>query len=105
MQHRYAQPAINAVQTQRIRGRTLQRLRAYHLSRDPCCAVCMAAGRVRAATDLDHIIPLFKGGTNIESNLQCLCGDCHRDKTAADMGYKVKQHTGRDGWPVNWSGT
>ena len=41
----------------------------------------------RLATELDHIVPLCKGGNaTAESNLQGLCRDCHADKTAMDFG-------------------
>ncbi len=30
---------------------------------------------------LDHIIPLFQGGTNLPENLQVLCSTCHNIKT------------------------
>lgn len=39
---------------------------------------------VNANYEIDHTVPLFKGGSNDASNLQCLCPDCHRTKTAAD---------------------
>ena len=35
--------------------------------------------------EIDHILPLYKGGSNAVSNLQCLCPQCHRSKTAADV--------------------
>ena len=31
--------------------------------------------------EIDHIIPLFKGGGNKLENLQALCPGCHRNKT------------------------
>jgi 5-methylcytosine-specific restriction enzyme A len=31
--------------------------------------------------DLDHIIPLWKGGEDTDENLQALCPACHRRKT------------------------
>lgn len=40
------------------------------------------------AVELDHIVPLFKGGADDDSNLQGLCSPCHAAKTAEDMGYK-----------------
>lgn len=39
---------------------------------------------VNANYEIDHITPLYKAGDNSISNLQCLCPDCHRTKTAND---------------------
>lgn len=35
--------------------------------------------------EIDHIVPLFKGGLNDISNLQALCRNCHGKKTI--LGY------------------
>ena len=35
--------------------------------------------------EIDHITPLYKGGTNDIINLQALCPNCHRKKTIMDM--------------------
>ncbi|MGY1440151.1 HNH endonuclease [Streptomyces reniochalinae] len=37
--------------------------------------------------DVDHIIPLAKGGQDIASNVQVLCKPCHKVKTALDFGH------------------
>lgn len=84
----------------RVRGWQLQKLRRKLLSKQPLCVHCHAAGRVALAKELDHIVPLFKGGTNDESNLQGLCVECHRKKTAADLGVTYHPEIGFDGWPV-----
>jgi 5-methylcytosine-specific restriction endonuclease McrA len=34
--------------------------------------------------DIDHQVPLFKGGADAFSNLQALCVPCHRNKSAAE---------------------
>jgi len=34
--------------------------------------------------ETDHIVPLFKGGTNDADNLQALCPDCHACKTGRE---------------------
>jgi 5-methylcytosine-specific restriction protein A len=75
---------------ERIRGRALQRIRAAHFSRDPLCVICMSKGRITLATDLDHIVALVNGGKDVEDNRQGLCADCHKDKTAQDMGHKQR---------------
>ena len=35
--------------------------------------------------EMDHVKPLFKGGTNAESNLQALCKRCHMLKSAVEQ--------------------
>ena len=87
-------------QVKRIRGRALQALRARLLGNHPLCVMCQAAGVVTAATEIDHVVALTNGGTNDESNLQCLCSDCHESKTLADLGQKQRMDIGLDGWPV-----
>ena len=39
---------------------------------------------VNANYEVDHIIPLYHAGDNTLDNLQLLCPDCHRTKTAED---------------------
>ena len=34
--------------------------------------------------EVDHITPLFKGGTDDEINLQALCPNCHAEKTSLE---------------------
>ena len=47
---------------------------------------CASCKRLLDETyELDHIIPLFKGGTNLESNLQALCKRCHAMKSALEQ--------------------
>ena len=37
-----------------------------------------------ASYEVDHIIPLYKGGSNETSNLMALCRNCHGKKTIED---------------------
>jgi 5-methylcytosine-specific restriction endonuclease McrA len=38
------------------------------------------------APELDHIVPLSKGGAHVESNVQCTCHACNAAKKARPMG-------------------
>jgi 5-methylcytosine-specific restriction endonuclease McrA len=56
-----------------------QRLRAAHLSGEPCCRYCTELGLTTPATVVDHVVPIrerkdlaFDAG-----NLQSLCESCH----------------------------
>ena len=72
----------------RLRGRTLQRLRKRLLSDNPLCVMCAANGIVTVATELDHIKAIVKGGDARpdDDGYQGLCAACHRDKSDVDMG-------------------
>lgn len=86
--------------TPRIRGRKLQATRARVLRMNPMCAHCLRKGLVRPAVEVDHILPLFKGGEDSTDNMQGLCAECHKVKTAQDKGHKPRRTIGVDGWPV-----
>src|SRR3989304_7745274 len=74
----------------RIRGYRLQKIREEHFGEKPLCIMCEAEGRVTIATELDHIVPLYKGGNDEPENRQGLCSACHEVKTRRDMGQSVK---------------
>ncbi|MGF6877380.1 HNH endonuclease [Paraburkholderia sp. MM5477-R1] len=48
----------------------------------------MKQGFVTAAAEVDHIVPLFRGGTDAPGNLQSLCVPCHEAKTRDDFGQR-----------------
>lgn len=60
------------------------------------CVRCGATG----ALEVDHVTPLFQGGSNDMSNLETLCHECHAKKTAEEQGCKRRPAIGADGWPV-----
>ena len=65
-----------------------RRWRSRLLASAPLCAHCAAEGRTVAATELDHIVPLARGGALMdESNVQPLCAPHHAAKTARDFGH------------------
>lgn len=72
--------------TRRKRGSSLMTLRAQWFAKHPLCVECDKQGRVTAAQELDHVIPLWQGGADDAANLQGLCIPCHREKTAAEAG-------------------
>lgn len=55
------------------------RIRQLHQSKE-LCNVCGC--EYKENHEIDHIIPLFKGGTDIWNNLQPICYECHKKKTA-----------------------
>lgn len=62
-------------------------LRAAVLRSEPLCRECRRAGRLVAATDVDHIKAIADGGQPWDvSNLQPLCHACHSRKTNAEDG-------------------
>jgi 5-methylcytosine-specific restriction protein A len=89
--------------TPRTRGRKWMEMRSVWLMQHPLCVMCKAQGNVTLATDVDHIVPLFKGGADDQTNVQSLCAEHHRDKTNQDMGYKPVRRVGVDGVPEGWA--
>lgn len=58
-------------------GRTWQKLRLMILRAEPLCRLCKSENRVTLATDVDHIVPLGRGGPNTSENLRPLCKAHH----------------------------
>jgi 5-methylcytosine-specific restriction endonuclease McrA len=81
----------------RTMGRRWMSMRHVVLVEEPVCKIC---GR-RPSTQVDHINPLCKGGTDIRVNLQGVCDYCHDEKTARDLGIKAPPNKiGLDGYPI-----
>ena len=82
---------------QRTTGRRWMGMRHVVLIEEPVCMIC---GR-KASTQVDHKIPLCKGGTDTRDNLQGVCDECHDIKTANDLGIKPPPNKiGLDGYPI-----
>lgn len=64
---------------QLLEGPGWRRTRAEVLFECATCRVCGAP-----ATQVDHIVPLYMGGTSDRDNLQALCQACHLAKTTAE---------------------
>ena len=83
-------------------GRPWRRLREQVLERDGhlCkCEDCTATGALLLATEVDHIVPKFKGGTDDLANLRAINSRCHARKTqreAADSRRYGSRHRSTD---------
>jgi len=87
---------VHVVADRRITGRRLQARRLSVWKRDPTCAVCGRLVAYPQGFELDHKVPLFMGGEDIEENCQVLCvrfeddggrrvkAGCHASKTTAE---------------------
>lgn len=86
---------------ERTRGRRWMRIRDAVLDADPLCALCKAEGRTVAAREVDHIVPLHRGGTDDRANLQGLCAEHHEAKSAGESALRRGRlgHTA-DGVPL-----
>lgn len=84
--------------TPRKRGRALQKEREEWFHMHPLCAW---PGCISKARELDHIIPLAKGGADTASNKQGLCWTHHKIKTALDFNHKPKVRIGIDGYAIS----
>ena len=66
-------------------GHKWRQIRKRVLARDcGMCVLCQKQGRFTLAAEVDHITPVWEGGTDAENNLQSLCPPCHRAKTAIE---------------------
>jgi 5-methylcytosine-specific restriction protein A len=55
------------------------------------CQQCIREQRehINNGFDVDHIIPLWKGGRDDDSNKQTLCAEHHKDKTAREANERA----------------
>jgi 5-methylcytosine-specific restriction protein A len=86
--------------TERGYGYAWQKVRRRVLARDKgLCQSCMKSGRVRQATEVDHIVRKADGGGDAPDNLQSLCTLCHEAKTRDEnRGHSIGCHP--DGTPL-----
>lgn len=77
---------------QRLRGSAGVRDRERIRARDcGLCQECRRQGRTSIGTVVDHIIPLWKGGSDADSNKELLCQvPCHDAKTAREAAERAK---------------
>lgn len=72
-------------------GREWEQLREQILERDHgLCQPCLKLNHTTAGNQVDHIVQKSEGGTDHPSNLQTICGPCHRAKTSSESGGRGK---------------
>lgn len=88
---------VAVVADRRITGRKLQARRLAVWTRNPSCAACGRVVAYPSGFELDHVVPLFMGGEDVEENCQVLCvhvevidgrsvkTGCHADKSATEQ--------------------
>jgi 5-methylcytosine-specific restriction protein A len=82
--------SLNPDATPRMTGRRLMERNAKWLKANPLCLACKEQDCiVTAGQQVDHIIPLWKGGADHESNLQSLCIEHHKAKTAQETSERA----------------
>jgi 5-methylcytosine-specific restriction enzyme A len=85
----------------RITGHAWMAIRERMYKMNPLCVHCYAKGIYTFWEELDHIVPIHKGGSNDQDNLQGLCKVCHDLKTAKELGYNKVRKIGLNGLPIN----
>jgi 5-methylcytosine-specific restriction protein A len=58
--------------------------RAAVLAEEPYCRTHLKQGKRVRAVEVDHIVPLSRGGGDERANKQGLCKACHEAKSAAE---------------------
>ena len=73
--------------TKRIRGYTLQKINDRIAARDKY--ICQICGKFTTDYEIDHVVPLFMGGREEDTNRQLLCREpCHRIKSENEEKYR-----------------
>ena len=81
----WAPDAVRGNRHQRGYGYAWERTRKRILERDSyLCQPCLRAARTSVATQVDHVVQRAGGGNEEDSNLQSICLDCHKVKTARE---------------------
>jgi 5-methylcytosine-specific restriction endonuclease McrA len=59
-------------------GHTLDQLSEKYISQDGCCHWCGV--KVGLKFEIDHVIPISRGGHDTIENIVISCGKCNRSK-------------------------
>jgi len=87
----------------RYRTSRWTKLRAAILRRDPLCRYCAARGRAEAATTVDHIVPVARGGAFwSQDNLAPACLSCNSSKADQPLDEWMAQGCDLGGYGGFW---
>lgn len=90
VQARQIAQAPRIAATPRQRGRKWMNRRERWLMDHPLCCDCHDEGIVCQADEVDHVVPLWKGGADDETNYQSLCKPHHAAKTAREAAERAR---------------
>lgn len=62
------------------RGKVSNKMRFYILERDHYRCKCCGRTKYEVDLEIDHIVPIAKGGKSTSDNLQTLCTECNKRK-------------------------
>ena len=69
----------------KLRPSAYLRMRQRVVNEEPWCRLCRRKGIYELVVEVDHILPKHLGGDDSRGNLQGLCHDCHKEKTAGEQ--------------------
>lgn len=72
-------------------GSQWRKIRNRYAKKHPLCERCLKEGRLTPMSEVHHILPVKRGGSNDESNLMSLCHSCH-EKIHIELGDRKPNH-------------
>ena len=57
-------------------GREWKRIRDRYVRTHPLCEECLKEGKYTPVEEVHHIVPVSRGGANVDSSLMSLCISC-----------------------------
>ncbi len=83
-------PGLTVADGRKTQGIGSRRFRILHRDNFRCC-YCGKTPKDDVKLELDHIIPICKGGTDDDSNLITACMPCNRAKAGHRLNYDAEQ--------------
>ena len=76
----------------------------FYMALDRQGPYCRHCKKLNYGLQLDHVVPIARGGDHTDSNVQLLCVTCHKKKTASEATKrsKAKVRDNRTPMEVEW---